>query len=91
MKEKTRTYVFPSTTVLPPLPSITTSIVVPIFSNSVVLTVGNVILRTPAATAVVTLGVMSIGDWVLERAQAELFTDRDAQFVLFSGISEVSM
>jgi len=65
------------TTVLTPLPSITTLIVVPIFSNLAIATAGKLIVSALGATSIVEVLVTSIGDCLVLIAHAA-----------FSGASE---
>lgn len=78
----TAAYVLPSTVVLAFFPSMTTSIVVPMFSNSAASTAGKLIVRAPGATNVVDVFVTSIGDCCVLVAHAEFSTARPAQPVL---------
>ena len=77
-----KAYDFPSTTVAAPFPSITTSMVVPMFSNSAASTLGMVIARAPGATRVVDVFVTSMGDCCLLTAQSPFSAARAAQLVL---------
>jgi len=81
-RDLSKAYVLPSTTVFAPFPSITTSIVVPMFSNSVASTLGKVIARAPGATSVVEVFVTSMGDCCLLTAQSVFSGVRPAQLVL---------
>lgn len=76
------TYSFPQGSVIvPPFPSITTSTVVPKFSNSASSKLGIENFTSPAAVRVVDVLVISIGDcWVLVE-QAMLSGLRFCQFV----------
>lgn len=81
-----KAYAFPPTTVSAPFPSITTSMVVPMFSNSAASTFGMVIARAPGVTRVVEVLVTSMGDCCLLTAQSPFSAERAAQLVL-GGVS----
>lgn len=77
-----RTHVLPSTSTLAPFPSMTTSIVVPIFSNSAASTLGRVIPKVPGAMRVVEVFVTSMGDCCLLIEQFPFSGRRVAHLVL---------
>lgn len=64
------------------VPAITTSTVLPRFSNAALSNAGIFSFRAPAAMSVVVVVVMSMGDWMVEVEQAVLLGERDAQFRL---------
>jgi hypothetical protein len=85
-------YCFPLTVVLAFLPSITTSMVEPRFSNSADWTVGKLSCRVPGATVVADVAVMSMGDWTLFVEQPAFSAAKAAHPVLItvrSGIPRV--